>query len=138
MPVAASTGWSSSGTARVTLDGVDHDLAVGDAIDIPLGAAHRVTNPDADELVFVEVQLGDYFGEDDIVRLGRLRTRRRLTQPAHHDTRGEPMDFELSPKAQELQDRGCSTFMDEPRLPGRAGRTGIRWASPATPTTTRQ
>jgi len=57
-----------SGTARVTLDGVDHDLGPGEAIDIPLGGAHRMTNPGADELVFVEVQLGDYFGEDDIVR----------------------------------------------------------------------
>jgi mannose-6-phosphate isomerase-like protein (cupin superfamily) len=47
---------------------VDHDLVAGAAIDIPLGAAHRVTNPGTDELVFVEVQLGDYFGEDDIVR----------------------------------------------------------------------
>jgi mannose-6-phosphate isomerase len=57
-----------SGTARVTLDGVDVDLGPGEAIDIPLGGAHRMTNPGADELVFVEVQLGDYFGEDDIVR----------------------------------------------------------------------
>jgi mannose-6-phosphate isomerase len=58
-----------TGTARVTLDGVDHDLGPGEAIDIPRGAAHRVANPGADELAFVEVQLGDYFGEDDITRL---------------------------------------------------------------------
>ena len=57
-----------SGTARVTVDGTDHDLEPGQAIDIPLGGAHRMTNPGTDELVFVEVQLGDYFGEDDIVR----------------------------------------------------------------------
>lgn len=57
-----------SGRARVTLDGDDQDLEPGQAIDIPLGAAHRVSNPGTDELVFVEVQLGDYFGEDDIVR----------------------------------------------------------------------
>jgi mannose-6-phosphate isomerase len=57
-----------SGRARVTLDGAEHDLEVGQAIDIAKGAAHRVSNPGADELVFVEVQLGDYFGEDDIVR----------------------------------------------------------------------
>ncbi len=33
------------GVARVTLDGADHDLGPGEAIDIPRGAAHRVANP---------------------------------------------------------------------------------------------
>jgi mannose-6-phosphate isomerase len=58
-----------SGTAEVTLDGVVHRLAAGAAIDIPRGAAHRIANPGSDDLVFVEVQHGDYFGEDDIERL---------------------------------------------------------------------
>jgi len=58
-----------AGTALVTLDGVDHEVRVGEAIDIPLGAAHRVENRGGAPLVFVEVQQGDYFGEDDIVRL---------------------------------------------------------------------
>jgi mannose-6-phosphate isomerase len=58
-----------AGSASVTLDGVDHEVGVGQAIDIPLGAAHRVRNVGDDLLVFVEVQQGDYFGEDDIVRL---------------------------------------------------------------------
>jgi len=58
-----------AGTAVVTLDDVDHEVGVGQAIDIPLGTAHRVSNPGDEPLVFVEVQQGDYFGEDDIVRL---------------------------------------------------------------------
>ena len=58
-----------TGQARVTLDGREIDLTAGEAIDIPLGAAHRVQNPSEEPLVFVEVQRGDYFGEDDIVRL---------------------------------------------------------------------
>ena len=58
-----------SGTATITLDGTDHVVAPGGAIDIPVGTAHRVRNDGADELVFVEVQHGTYFGEDDIVRL---------------------------------------------------------------------
>jgi mannose-6-phosphate isomerase len=58
-----------SGTALVTLDGADHRLAPGEAIDIPVETAHRVTNPGEEPLVFVEVQQGDYFGEDDIERL---------------------------------------------------------------------
>ena len=56
------------GTATVTLDGTEIVLGPGQAIDIPLQAAHRVANQGTDELVFIEVQLGDYFGEDDIVR----------------------------------------------------------------------
>jgi mannose-6-phosphate isomerase len=58
-----------AGTAVVTLDDVDHEVVPGEAIDIPLGTAHRVRNPGTEPLVFVEVQQGDYFGEDDIVRL---------------------------------------------------------------------
>ena len=63
-----------AGAAVVTLDGVDHTLHAGDSIDIPLEGAHRIGNP-ADpatggtDLVFIEVQHGTYFGEDDIVRL---------------------------------------------------------------------
>ena len=58
-----------TGTALVTLDDVDHELTPGQAVDIPLGAAHRIRNPGSEPLVFIEVQRGDYFGEDDIVRL---------------------------------------------------------------------
>lgn len=58
-----------AGEADVTLDDVVHRLHPGDAIDIAKGAAHRVANPGASALVFVEVQVGDYFGEDDIARL---------------------------------------------------------------------
>jgi mannose-6-phosphate isomerase-like protein (cupin superfamily) len=57
------------GRARVTLDGVDHELGVGQSIDIPVGTAHRVLNPGPEPLSFVEVQHGSYFGEDDIERL---------------------------------------------------------------------
>ena len=57
------------GTARVTLDGQEITVRTGEAIDIPLGAAHRVENPGDDKLVFIEVQRGNYLGEDDIVRL---------------------------------------------------------------------
>ena len=59
-----------SGTAKVTLNGVEILVKKGESIDIPLGTAHRVENPDNSEnLIFIEVQQGDYLGEDDIVRL---------------------------------------------------------------------
>jgi mannose-6-phosphate isomerase-like protein (cupin superfamily) len=64
--------WSVvGGRARVTLDDVVHELGPGDSIDIPVGARHRVENPDGvggETLTFIEVQRGDYLGEDDIVR----------------------------------------------------------------------
>lgn len=58
-----------AGTATVTLDGDIIKVPTGQAIDIPLGAAHRVENTEESDLIFIEVQQGDYFGEDDIVRL---------------------------------------------------------------------
>ena len=58
------------GTAKVTLNDTEILVKMGDAIDIPVGSAHRVENPSsADVLIFIEVQTGDYFGEDDIERL---------------------------------------------------------------------
>ena len=58
-----------SGTAMVTRDSEQIRLTGGESVDIPLGAAHRVLNPGETPLVFIEVQMGDYFGEDDIERL---------------------------------------------------------------------
>ena len=58
-----------SGTAIVTLDGIEHEVSEGDSIDIKLGQAHRCENRTDKPVVFIEVQHGSYFGEDDIVRL---------------------------------------------------------------------
>jgi len=58
-----------SGSATVTLEGAQIALGPGQSIDIPMGAAHRIANPGVEPLVFIEVQHGEYFGEDDIVRL---------------------------------------------------------------------
>ena len=57
------------GTARVTLDDRDIEVKAGESIDIAIGSAHRVENPGDVLLVFIEVQRGNYLGEDDIVRL---------------------------------------------------------------------
>jgi mannose-6-phosphate isomerase len=58
-----------SGSALVTLDGTVIKLQAGESIDIPVEGAHRIANDGDTELVFIEVQHGSYFGEDDIVRL---------------------------------------------------------------------
>lgn len=64
------------GIARVTLDAREFELAVGGHCDIAQGQVHRLANTTSQPLEIVEVQLGGYLGEDDIVRLqddyGRL------------------------------------------------------------------
>jgi mannose-6-phosphate isomerase-like protein (cupin superfamily) len=57
-----------SGTAEVTLDGVVIERTAGQVIDIPVETNHRVANAGTDNVVFIEVQHGTYFGEDDIGR----------------------------------------------------------------------
>ena len=57
------------GEGTVTLAGDDIPVRPGVAVDIPVGHAHRVACTGDSPLVFVEVQHGEYFGEDDIVRL---------------------------------------------------------------------
>ena len=58
-----------SGTARVTLDGQDHLLTENQSIYLPVGAVHALENPGKIPLELIEVQVGSYLGEDDIVRL---------------------------------------------------------------------
>ena len=57
------------GVAKVTLDDREIILNAGEHIDIPVGAAHRIENAGVEKVIFIEVQRGDYLGEDDIVRL---------------------------------------------------------------------
>lgn len=58
-----------SGVATATLDGETMVVGPGGAVDVPLGAAHRLANDGEAELVIIEVQRGPYTGEDDICRL---------------------------------------------------------------------
>ena len=58
-----------AGSARVTLNDREILLSPGGTVDIPVGASHRIENSGAGELVFIEIQRGDYLGEDDIVRI---------------------------------------------------------------------
>lgn len=58
-----------AGVADVTVEGREARITAGQAVDVPAGAAHRIANPGPGELALIEVQHGDYFGEDDIERL---------------------------------------------------------------------
>lgn len=56
------------GEATITLDETSHELKAGQHIFIRRGQKHRMSNKGKQPLIFVEVQTGEYFGEDDIVR----------------------------------------------------------------------
>jgi len=58
-----------AGGGVATIADVEHRLKQGSVLDIPVGTAHRAGNDTGDDLLFVEVQTGDYLGEDDIERL---------------------------------------------------------------------
>jgi mannose-6-phosphate isomerase len=58
-----------SGTATVTLDGVEFEVPTGASVDIGIGVAHRCENRGTVPVIFIEVQSGTYFGEDDIERI---------------------------------------------------------------------
>ncbi len=57
------------GTAVVTCDDTVLEVPVNKSAYIPLGAVHRIENRGGEMLKVIEVQVGDYLGEDDIVRL---------------------------------------------------------------------
>ncbi|TAL51230.1 cupin domain-containing protein [Patescibacteria group bacterium] len=69
------------GRARFTLDDVDSDHGFGEVLFVPFQAKHRVQNIGDEPLVFIEVQRGDYFGEDDIERFSDDYGRAGTTRP---------------------------------------------------------
>ena len=58
-----------SGNALVTINGIEKTISAGETIDIAIGDLHRIENIGVDDVVFIEVQSGSYFGEDDIERI---------------------------------------------------------------------
>jgi mannose-6-phosphate isomerase len=57
-----------SGTAKVTCDDREYIVHINESTFIPLGMNHRLENPGIIPLTIIEVQSGEYLGEDDIVR----------------------------------------------------------------------
>jgi mannose-6-phosphate isomerase-like protein (cupin superfamily) len=57
-----------TGYANFTLDKNNTEIKFGDAVDIPRKSRHRIENIGKDNLIFIEIQTGDYFGEDDVKR----------------------------------------------------------------------
>jgi len=65
------------GEAKVTRDDEVLVLNVNESVFLPLGCKHRLENPGSENVEIIEVQVGDYMGEDDIVRFedvyGRIK-----------------------------------------------------------------
>ncbi|CAB4806327.1 unannotated protein [freshwater metagenome] len=57
------------GNAEVTLEGKVSQLSPGGTITVGIGQLHRIANIGTEEVIFIEVQTGTYFGEDDIERI---------------------------------------------------------------------
>jgi mannose-1-phosphate guanylyltransferase/mannose-1-phosphate guanylyltransferase/mannose-6-phosphate isomerase len=57
-----------AGDGEITINDQKKTLRPGDSVYIPVKTKHRMRNPGTEPLIFVEVQTGSYFGEDDIVR----------------------------------------------------------------------
>jgi mannose-6-phosphate isomerase-like protein (cupin superfamily) len=57
------------GTATITVDDAVMKVKPGGVVMIPQGAVHRLENLTKSQVEIIEVQMGDYLGEDDIVRL---------------------------------------------------------------------
>lgn len=57
-----------TGVATITIDDATADYAVNQAVYIPLKAKHRLENLTTEPVEIIEVQVGSYLGEDDIVR----------------------------------------------------------------------
>lgn len=58
-----------TGEGVVVVDSREERVRPGYSVDIPSGALHRIINTGKEKVVFIEVQLGSYFGEDDIERV---------------------------------------------------------------------
>ena len=58
-----------SGLASIHLDGKIIELNEGESIDIPKLSRHFIANKTSNELIIIEIQTGEYFGEDDIIRI---------------------------------------------------------------------
>ncbi len=58
-----------SGSGIATVDGHEIGIQTGSTVDIAIKQLHRIKNTGNDELIFIEVQTGTYFGEDDIERV---------------------------------------------------------------------
>ncbi len=59
----------AQGVATVEIDGVTRQVVEGEAVNLPRGCCHRLSNEAEEQLVVIELQQGDILSEDDIERI---------------------------------------------------------------------
>lgn len=65
-----SESWTIiQGSGIMVMNDNEYQVNYGDSIQIPVKSKHRIHNNTDNLLVFIEVQTGEYFGEDDIIRI---------------------------------------------------------------------
>ena len=64
------------GVAKVTIDDEIRLISAGHSVYVPVGAKHRMENDGDLPMVLIEVQVGSYFGEDDIIRYEDIYSRK--------------------------------------------------------------
>lgn len=60
-----------SGTAKVICNGEEKLLRQKESTYVPMNTSHRVENPGVIPLIMIEVQNGEYLGDDDIIRFNQ-------------------------------------------------------------------
>ena len=63
------------GIAKITIEDDIRSVHEGQSVFVPLGAKHRMENPNQIPMVLIEVQIGTYLGEDDIIRYDDIYAR---------------------------------------------------------------
>ena len=56
------------GQATVTIADTKKEVMEGESVFVPRTSKHRLENRGSDDLIIIEVQIGNYLGEDDITR----------------------------------------------------------------------
>ena len=57
------------GIGEVTLNDIKYTVGTGEVVRVPVGMKHQIENNTKEDIIFIEVQYGEYFGEDDIIRI---------------------------------------------------------------------
>lgn len=85
-----SEHWSIvNGFARITLSGETKDYYVNESIYVPMGVAHQVSNPSDDNLIIIEVGIGNTIVESDMIHL-KDKEEYVMNCPAESISRLEP------------------------------------------------
>ena len=114
-----------SGTALVTRDDSEYTLRENESTYLAAGTVHRLANPGHVDLHMIEVQSGEYVGEDDIVRIADDYGREGAKMPAKRPPRAKAAAKAKPKRALPLQRGPAEALLDAPKK-----RKGRRKAKP--------